>query len=798
MKFYQHLLALAFAVYEINENSKILPNVTLGFHIYDSYYDSKMTYRTTIDLLFHSDRFLPNYKCGTQTNVLATIGGLEADVSSHMADILGVYKIPQLTYGSFALEKQDTAKISTFYRMVPNEAYQYAGIIQLLLHFGWVWVGLLTADDESGLHFLKTLELLLAQNGICLASRGRIPNQGKWDNLDDISALVSNVYQSFTDSRANAFILYGGSMTMIAMNNKIFLGDPTYRENAMFRKVWILTAQIDFALSGLQRSWDFDLFHGAISFSIHSREVLDFQKFLHSIQPKSKKGDGFLKDFWEQAFDCTFPDPWGSVEMEDTCTGEERLESLPSSVFEMQMTGHSYSIYNAVYAVAHALNVMSTSRLNPGTKDGRKSIDLQEAHPWQLHSFFQGLSFNNSAGETVSLNGNKEVGAGFDILNLVTLPNKSFVRVKVGRVDPSAPAWFIIHGDLFVWQAAFNQIPPRSVCNDYCRPGYYKKKKEGEGFCCYHCVACPEGKISNQIDMDDCISCPDAYYPSKDQSDCFPKVTSFLSFEEHLGISLLSAIIFLSKITVFVFAAFIKHNKTAIVKANNRSITYTLLISLLLCFLCPLLFLGKPNEVTCFLRQSTFCIISVTVSCVLAKTTTVVVAFMATKPGSSMRKWVGKRLAISIVLSCSLIQVVICTIWLGIWPPVPDFDTKSLTKEIVVGCNEGSTIMFYIVLGYMGLLSIISLTVAFFARKLPDNFNESKHITFSMLVFCSVWVCFVLTYLSSKGKSMVAMEIFSILASSAGLLACIFFPKLYIILLRPQLNNRDLLSRRKN
>ncbi|XP_036031873.1 vomeronasal type-2 receptor 116-like [Onychomys torridus] len=296
--------------------------------------------------------------------------------------------------------------------------------------------------------------------------------------------------------------------------------------------------------------------------------------------------------------------------------------------------------------------------------------------------------------------------------------------------------------------------------------------------------------------MDHCMKCPESHYANTEKNHCLKKVVSFLSYEDPLGMALTCLALGFSALTAGVLGVFVKYHHTPIVKANNQCLTYNLLITLIFCFLHPLVFIGLPNTATCILQQSSFGVLfTVALSTVLAKTLTVVLAFKVTVPGRLTRWLIISKAPNFIIPICTLFQIVLCGIWMSTSPPFIDSDAYTEYGLLIILCNKGSTIAFHSVLAYLCCMALGSYTVAYLSRNLPDTFNEAKFITFSMLVFFSVWVTFLPVYHSTKGKHMVAMEVFSILASSAGLLGCIFFPKCYIILLRP---HRNVLSHVRN
>lgn len=246
-----------------------------------------------------------------------------------------------------------------------------------------------------------------------------------------------------------------------------------------------------------------------------------------------------------------------------------------------------------------------------------------------------------------------------------------------------------------------------------------------------------------------------------------------------------------SLIPLGVLSLLIHYKTTPMVKANNYIVSCLLLVSMSLCFLSPLAFIGYPNQVKCLLRQVAFGMaFALCVSCILAKTVMVMIAFRATKPNSGFTKWARPEISYLVIGLGTFLQLLIGVAWLLIAPPFPQYNLNAKSGVIIAECNEGSLSAFWCTTGYLGLLALASFIVAFLTRQLPGSYNEARFITFSMLAFLSVWVSYIPASLSTSGKYIVAMEIFAILSSNWAMLCCMFAPKCYIILFQPNMNSK--------
>ncbi|KAM3920439.1 vomeronasal type-2 receptor 26-like [Leptodactylus fuscus] len=460
---------------------------------------------------------------------------------------------------------------------------------------------------------------------------------------------------------------------------------------------------------------------------------------------------------------------------------KKNMKNVDPYQYDLKNFRQTYKVYTAVYAIAHALHDMIQYQAQQKKTSDKK--DQNHLQLFKMRHYMQRVKFPTESGD-VFFDDKGNPPGHFDILNFIVYPNVSLRIETVGSYfehEPSGEKLRISKGNI-TWNAHYTQIP-KSVCTESCLPGYRKATSQSNQICCYDCVRCSEGEITNTTDMTSCEKCPEDQRSNENMDRCVPKKIEFLSFHDVLGITLTATSVLFFAVAAGVSVIVFIHRHVQIVRANNRVLSYILLASLKLSFLCCLLFIVQPGNVTCLLRQISFGLIfAVALSTILGKTVTVIIVFNATKPGSKMKKLVGTKVAKTIVVSTSLGQVCICAVWLICSPPFPEAVFEM--EEIVLQCNEGSALAFYVMVGYIGVLALISFALAYFARTLPNIYNEAQLITFSMLVFCSVWISFIPANLSTKGKHMVVVKIFTILASSAGLLGCIFFPKCYIIMVK--------------
>nr|XP_046244599.1 extracellular calcium-sensing receptor-like [Scatophagus argus] len=759
--------AMIFAIEEINNSSELLPGIKLGYQIHDSCTAEPVAVQAAFQFLNGIDPvFYIGDSCSQSGMVMAIVGESGSTPSISMSRVIGAFDIPLVSHFATCACLSDKQQFPSFFRTIPSDQFQADALAKLVKHFGWTWIGAVRSDSDYGNNGMATFLQAAQKEGICVEYSESFHRAHPRSRIQRVADVIRR-------STAMVIVAFATSSELRILLEELSV-EPSPPRQWVGSEAWVTN----------QDMLKFSFFAGAIGFGIQRSVIPGLREFLLDLSPTKVAASPLLTEFWEEAFNCRLGKT-AAVD-ERVCDGSEDIQTLQSPYTDTSQLRITNMVYKAVYAIAHAIHNSVCQETNSTTQcDKITSIESK-----QLLTQLKKVNFSQN-GYDVSFDANGDPVAKYELVNWQKSESGSIELVTVGFYDASLPAGqeFSINRNL-TWMEGSTQVPV-SVCSDSCPPGTRKVLQKGKPICCYDCILCPEGEISNATDSPDCFPCPKEFWPNAERDSCLPKPVEFLSFDEVLGIILAAFSVAGACLAIITAAVFFRHRTSPIVRANNSELSFLLLFSLTLCFLCSLTFIGAPTKWSCMLRHTAFGITFVLcISCVLGKTIVVLMAFKATLPGSNVMKWFGPPQQRMTVVSFTFVQVLICTIWLALRPPFPLKNLTTYKERIILECALGSDIGFWVVLGYIGLLAAFCLVLAVLARKLPDSFNEAKFITFSMLIFCAVWITFIPAYVSSPGKFTVAVEIFAILASSFGLILCIFAPKCFIILFKPEKNTK--------
>ncbi len=292
---------------------------------------------------------------------------------------------------------------------------------------------------------------------------------------------------------------------------------------------------------------------------------------------------------------------------------------------------------------------------------------------------------------------------------------------------------------------------------------------------------------------EECVECPNGSLPSPDLTTCVEIPEEYLSFDSGIGIAAMTLAVLGAVVTLYVMWVFYRYKNTPIVKASGKELSFVLLVGILVCYGMTFVIIAPPNDIVCGAQQLGIGLcFSICYSALFTKTNRIARIFRAGKRTAKRPKCISPHSQLLICFGLVGVQIIIGVMWLLLSPPTAGHYYPTRVSNQLV-CISSVGLSYMIGFTYPIVLVVICTVYALLTRKIPEAFNESKYIGFTMYTTCIIWLAFVPIYFStaSQIELRLASMCFSISFSATVSLLCLFTPKLYIILLHPEKNVRQ-------
>ncbi|XP_041734042.1 metabotropic glutamate receptor 5 isoform X2 [Coregonus clupeaformis] len=697
--------------------------------------------------------------------IVGLIGPGSSSVAIQVQNLLQLFNIPQIAYSATSMDLSDKSLYKYFMRVVPSDAQQARAMVDIVKRYNWSYVSAIHTEGNYGESGMEAFKDMAAKEGICIAHSGKI-----WSNAGEKSfdRLLERLRAHLPKARVVACFCEGMTVRniLMAMRRQGLVGEFLLVGSDGWADRYDVT-------DGYVREAA-----GGITIKLQSADVKWFDEYFLKLRPDNNLRNPWFPEFWQHRFHCRLKGhPQESPKYNRTCNSSlPERESLRQQYAQDTKMGF---VINAIYSMAYGLHNMQRS-LCPGYQglcDAMRPIDGAT-----LLDFLMKTNFTGVSGEGILFDENGDSPGRYEIMNFKKMGKDYYDYINVGSWDNSG----LKIDDDEIWASKDTII--KSVCSEPCDKGQIKVIRKGEVSCCWTCTPCKENEFV--FDEYTCRACDLGSWPTFHLTGCDPIPVEYLRWGDPEPIA---AVVFACLglcATLFVTSVFIRFRDTPVVKSSSRELCYIILAGICLGYLCTFSLIAKPHAAHCYLQRLGIGLSpAMSYSALVTKTNRIARILAGSKKKICTKKPRFMSACAQLVIASLLIllQLGIIVALFLMEPPQVIHDYPSIRQVNLICYTTNLGVVGP--LGYNGLLILSCTFYAFKTRNVPANFNEAKYIAFTMYTTCIIWLAFVPIYFGSNYK--IITMCFSVSLSATVALCCMFVPKVYIILAKPERNVRS-------